>query len=134
MHLVAQRALFCSACGAPPAIAGLCRRCYWRARHSHRSFAGHREAVLARDGYRCQACGAPEQHTVHHRRPGVHAPAWLLTLCPACHAVIHRLHTHRRWLPGPLLQLWCEQHPAVPVQWQLAIDDAVPARGREEAA
>ncbi len=69
-----------------------------------------REAVRARDGYRCQACGAPEppgqQHDVHHRIPfrafladpnlrGGVAPAqaWqaanrldnLVTLCAACH-------------------------------------------------
>jgi DEAD/DEAH box helicase domain-containing protein len=69
-----------------------------------------RDAVRARDGYRCRACGALElpgrQHDVHHRipfrafladpslRPGLAAgDAWkaanqpenLVTLCPSCH-------------------------------------------------
>jgi DEAD/DEAH box helicase domain-containing protein len=69
-----------------------------------------RDAVRARDGYRCQGCGAAEmagkQHDVHHRIPfrafvadstrrnGLPADrAWeaanildnLVTLCPACH-------------------------------------------------
>jgi hypothetical protein len=70
--------------------------------------------VLARDRYRCQGCGAAHQRTVHHRRPGRHASAWLITLCPACHAVVHRLQRHRRWLPDLLLALWREQHPNYP--------------------
>lgn len=55
-----------------------------------------REKVRARDGFRCQACGLPEQgraHDVHHKIPfrAFSAPAQanqlhnLVTLCPACH-------------------------------------------------
>jgi len=63
-----------------------------------------RESVRARDGFRCQSCGAPEknrQHDVHHKIPfrffmrgadDVHArrsqanrPENLVTLCPSCH-------------------------------------------------
>ncbi len=63
-----------------------------------------REAVRARDGYRCQVCGAPEngrQHDVHHKIPFRAFPSAadevpgsyekanrmdnLTTLCPACH-------------------------------------------------
>jgi DEAD/DEAH box helicase domain-containing protein len=70
-----------------------------------------RDAVRARDGYRCRSCGAPErggrQHDVHHIRPfrefgyvrGVNnndqfanALDNLITLCPACH---HRTEAAR---------------------------------------
>ena len=55
-----------------------------------------REVVRARDGYRCQVCGAPEngrQHDVHHKIPFRAFPSAadanrmdnLITLCPACH-------------------------------------------------
>ncbi len=73
-------------------------------------WGARREAIRARDGYRCRACGAPEPpgrpHDVHHRiplraflarpelRPGLSPDeAWkaanqpdnLVTLCAACH-------------------------------------------------
>jgi DEAD/DEAH box helicase domain-containing protein len=55
-----------------------------------------REAVRARDGYRCQVCGAPEngrQHDVHHKVPfksftsiaEANRMDNLVTLCSACH-------------------------------------------------
>jgi DEAD/DEAH box helicase domain-containing protein len=55
-----------------------------------------RESVRARDGYRCQSCGAREQdraHDVHHKIPfrAFSSPEQanqlqnLVTLCPACH-------------------------------------------------
>jgi hypothetical protein len=47
--------------------------------------------------------------------------AWLVTLCPACHALVHKLRRHRHWLPASLLGLWREQHPEVPLQLQLWI-------------
>ena len=74
-----------------------------------RLWAQQRDAARARDGYRCQSCGAPEsphrQHHVHHIRPlrlflaearqqGVdpsvvypqaHSLNNLITLCPGCH-------------------------------------------------
>ncbi len=74
------------------------------------NWSAQRDAVRARDGYRCQGCGAPEmadrQHDVHHKIPfraftadprlraGLSAEfAWqaanrlenLATLCSACH-------------------------------------------------
>jgi hypothetical protein len=122
-----QRALFCRVCGAQPAGASFCPPCYGQARRSARFFAGQRETVLARDGRRCQACGAGNQRVVHHRRPGVHDPAWLVTICPACHAVIHRLQAKRRWLPAPLVELWREQHPDVSLQLQFPIAAATAA-------
>jgi len=68
------------------------------------NWARQRELARARDGYRCQYCGAPElpgrQHDVHHLR-SFHTFGWipgqndnylaansldnLITLCPSCH-------------------------------------------------
>ena len=132
MLTASQRELFCPGCGSlAPRRVAVCRACARRRQHSLRHFAGHREAVLARDGRCCQGCGAGKAVVVHHRRPGRHAALWLITLCPACHARIHRLRANRRWLPESLLGLWREQNPGVPVQLQLAIEDAP---GREAAA
>ena len=122
MHALRRRALFCPSCGALPRAGGFCFSCYWQHRRSLRYFAGLREAVLRREGCRCQACGAANQRAVHHRRPGLQALPWLVTLCPACHAVVHRLRARRRFLPDPLLRLWREQQPAAPLQLQLAMD------------
>jgi len=55
-----------------------------------------RDQVRARDGFRCQVCGAPEngrQHDVHHRVPFRQFPSPaqanraenLISLCPTCH-------------------------------------------------
>jgi hypothetical protein len=47
-------------------------------------------------------------------------PRNLMSLCAACHAGVHRLEAVRYWMPPLLVQLWMEQHPASPVQLQLA--------------
>lgn len=115
-----QRTLFCACGQGTPAVAGLCRSCYRARARSRSRFDGHRESVLARDG-RCTGCGAGEEACllhVHHRRPGVHDPAWLVALCAACHARVHRLAALRSWLPARLVELWSEQHPGVPLQLQ----------------
>jgi hypothetical protein len=82
--------------------------------------------VLDRDRA-CQGCGAGKEASlparrlhVHHRQPGFHDPAWLIALCPACHARVHRLAVIRRWLPEPLVALWAEQHPGAPLQLQFS--------------
>ncbi len=131
-HVLTKNGCFALIVAAYRPISGFCQPCYARRRRSRVYFAGMRDQVLARDGYRCQGCGAGNQRPVHHRRPGVHETRWLVTICPACHAVIHKLQSHRRWLPVSLLELWREQHPAVPLQLQLSIHEDV--RGREAAA
>jgi 5-methylcytosine-specific restriction endonuclease McrA len=98
--------------------AGSCVRCYARQAHSRRRFAGHRDAVLDRDGRRCRACGSDRKLVVHHRRPGIHQRRLLITLCAACHARVHRLRAMRRWLKPALVLIWHEQHPTAPVQLQ----------------
>lgn len=54
-----------------------------------------RRAVLARDGHRCAAPGCRSRRflEIHHVRPrsrgGGHDPANLVTLCSACHRLVH---------------------------------------------
>jgi hypothetical protein len=115
-----QARLFCS-CGSDRIFcSGLCPTCYRRQAHSRLRFAGHREAVLERDGRRCRVCGAARQLAVHHRRPGVHRRRLLITLCAACHARVHRLGALRRWTEPALVALWREQHAETPLQLQFA--------------
>ena len=120
-----QKILFCACGEALPAIAGFCLKCYRARAHSRRYFDGHRDTVLARDGGRCRCCGAGKQDgsrlPVHHRSPGVHREELLVTLCAACHARVHRRLRQRSWLPEPLVELWCEQHPTVPLQLQFPL-------------
>jgi 5-methylcytosine-specific restriction endonuclease McrA len=53
-----------------------------------------RQQVLRRDGWRCQRCGAMSNLEVHHRefrsQLGDDAEQNLITLCTACHAIVHR--------------------------------------------
>ncbi len=60
------------------------------------NWLAQRERTRARDGYRCQSCGAPEQgreHHVHHKTPFRAFPSYelanhldnLVTLCANCH-------------------------------------------------
>jgi 5-methylcytosine-specific restriction endonuclease McrA len=53
-----------------------------------------RQQVLQRDGWRCQSCGALSHLEVHHREMRSHSgedsAGNLITLCTACHAIVHR--------------------------------------------
>ena len=119
LALPSQPALLC-ACGRNPAsLAGLCRSCYFAGARSRQRFDGRREEILERDGRECRACGSASRLHVHHRKPGVNDPDWLITVCAACHVRLHRLAALRVWIPELLVALWIEQHPGVPVQLQL---------------
>lgn len=66
------------------------------ARGRDRSWVESRQAVLQRDGNRCQSCGQPcraDEADVHHLVPraagGDDDPANLITLCDGCHAARH---------------------------------------------
>lgn len=52
-----------------------------------------RDAVLERDGNRCQMCGSTEHLEIHHIMPrhrgGADHPYNLVVLCAACHDRIH---------------------------------------------
>jgi DEAD/DEAH box helicase domain-containing protein len=71
----------------------------------------HRDQARARDGYRCQVCGTPEQnraHDVHHKVPfRLFATAAqanqlenLVTVCPTCHRRIETAVRVRSGLSG----------------------------------
>jgi hypothetical protein len=115
-----QPAWWCRACGHSTVFArGWCRACYDRQHRFDVFFAGHREAVLARDRC-CQLCWSPEQLIVHHRRPGVNRPGLHITLCRRCHVPVHRRHCPPAFCPALFLCLWQEAHPGWPVQLSLA--------------
>ena len=105
-------------CGNAKVLAlGLCATCYTLKRQDEAYFGGHREAVLARDGYRCAVPGCTNLKrgkrsvAVHHRQPGNNDPQRMISLCLACHAKVSRtLHLRREW-PSLLRKLWREQHP-----------------------
>lgn len=70
-----------------------------------------RDQVRARDGYRCQVCGAVEQgrsHDVHHKVPFRSFASYqqanqlsnLITLCPACHRRVETAVRIRSGLGG----------------------------------
>jgi DEAD/DEAH box helicase domain-containing protein len=70
-----------------------------------------RDQARARDGYRCQVCGAPEQgraHDVHHKIPfrtfssasEANQLKNLITLCPACHKKVENVVRVRSGLAG----------------------------------
>jgi 5-methylcytosine-specific restriction endonuclease McrA len=52
-----------------------------------------RNAVLRRDGWRCQSCGTRSGLEVHHKefrsQAGDDSEENLITLCSACHATVH---------------------------------------------
>src|SRR5450631_3350613 len=53
-----------------------------------------RQQILRRDGWRCQSCGAMSNLEVHHRelrsQSGDDSEQNLITLCTACHSIVHR--------------------------------------------
>jgi 5-methylcytosine-specific restriction endonuclease McrA len=50
-------------------------------------------ALLCRDGWRCQACGAMSNLEVHHKefrsQSGHDSEENLITLCTTCHTSVH---------------------------------------------
>lgn len=111
-----QRGMFCLGCGSARLCAReMCRACYNAHYRSQTYFSGFREEVLDRDGWRCRVCGEPT-NVVHHRRPGKNHPRYLISLCPAHHAVVTRLLLLDHPLPPLLFLLWREQHPDAPEQ------------------
>jgi len=110
-----QRIMHCP-CGNAKVIAlGMCAICYTLKRQDEEHFGALRETVLERDGYRCRVCDASGRDkrsiTVHHRVPGRSVLHLMISLCPGCHAKVHRTRTVLRHMPPLLLELWREQHP-----------------------
>ena len=110
-----QSAMHCR-CGNAKILAhGLCATCYTLKRQDEEYFGGLREAVLERDGYRCRVCDASGRDKrsiiVHHRVPGKSVMSLMISLCPGCHAKVHRTIAVLSEMPALLLVLWREQHP-----------------------
>lgn len=123
----APQAGFWCACGRSLRKRGrLCTACYARRRRNRVYFGGLREVVYERDRFCCRVCSRSAVRSrslpVHHRRPGISDTRHLITLCPACHAVVHKVLILRRWLPPLLRTLWREQHPGAPEQLDLRFD------------
>jgi hypothetical protein len=110
-----QRVMHCPCGNAKVLALGLCATCYTLKRQDEEYFGGLREAVLERDGYRCRVCNASGRDKrsiiVHHRIPGKSVLTLMISLCPACHAKIHRTRVVTRVMPPLLLHLWRELHP-----------------------
>ena len=49
---------------------------------------------------------------MHHRVPGKSVLALMISLCPGCHAKVHRTKAVLQAWPRLLLELWREQHPS----------------------
>ena len=131
MTKAVQGALHCR-CGREKILAnGLCASCYSLKRQDAEYFGGLREAVLERDGNRCRVCDAPggrkREMIVHHRVPGKSVLALMISLCPGCHAKIHRTKAVLSAMPPLLLKLWREQHPKGHEQVQLDFSLKKPA-------
>ena len=110
-----QRSMHCR-CGREKILAhGLCSTCYTLRRQDAEHFAGLREAVLERDGYRCRVCDASGRDkrsiVVHHRVPGRSVLNLMISLCPGCHSRVHCTKAVLSQMPKLLLKLWREQHP-----------------------
>ena len=110
-----QQTLHCP-CGKSKVLAlGVCATCYSLRRQDDEHFGGLREVVLERDGYRCRVCDASGRDkrsiVVHHRTPGKSVLRLMISLCPGCHAKVHRTKAVLSFMPPLLLQLWREQHP-----------------------
>ncbi|MGI4855045.1 MAG: hypothetical protein ACRYF4_13490 [Janthinobacterium lividum] len=115
MTRMVQQVFHCR-CGQEKVLAnGLCATCYTLKRQDEEHFGGLRETVLERDNYRCRVCDASGRDkrsiTVHHRVPGSSLLRRMISLCPGCHAKVHRTRAVLWIMPPLLLTLWREQHP-----------------------
>ncbi len=126
MKRAVQRAMHCR-CGHLKILAhGLCPTCYTLKRQDEEYFGGLREAVLERGSYRCRVCDASGRDkrsiTVHHRVPGKSVLNLMISLCPGCHAKVHRTKAVMSEMAPLLLKLWREQHPNGHEQTNLTFD------------
>ena len=79
----------------------------------------------------CDASGRDKRWiSVHHRVPGKSVLSLMLSLCPGCHAKVHRTKAVLSVMPLSLLELWREQHPKGHEQGQLNFFAKGPAAKR----
>lgn len=64
-----------------------------RLRLDRTSYETLRQAVLKRDGWRCQSCGTMSNLEIHHKQfrshSGDDSEGNLITMCAACHTIAH---------------------------------------------
>ena len=65
--------------------------------------------------------------SLHHQVPGKSVMNLMLSLCPGCHAKIHRTKAALSAMPPLLLALWREQHSKACEQVQLDFTSKKPA-------
>ena len=120
-----QTALLCGCGRADIHAQGRCSSCYFAWKRSELHFGGLRYRILTRDKWQC-LCGELDssQIVVHHRRPGVHRERYLLSLCRACHARVHRTYRPLYGFPEFLRDLWREQNRDLAEQYELALNTA----------
>ena len=110
-----QRVTHCPCGNARVLALGLCSTCYTLKRQEEAYFGGLRQAVLERDGYRCRVCDASGRDKrsiiVLHRKPGKSVLNLMLSLCPGCHAKVHRTKAVLSMTP-PLLGALARAAPA----------------------
>ncbi len=73
-----------------------------------------RKVVLERDDYTCRSCGhrALKYMNVHHlEKSGENTPENLITMCVACHAVLHI----GRNLDLKVIEIWSSELPQVEI-------------------
>ena len=76
----------------------------------------------------CDASGRDKRSIiVHHQVPGKSVLSLMISLCPACHAKIHRSRVVVRLMPPLLLELWRELHPKAHEQTALNFAPTHPA-------
>jgi hypothetical protein len=106
-----------------------------RLRLAPESYENLRQQVLRRDGWRCQSCGALSHLEVHHRelrsQSGDDAEQNLITLCTACHSIVHRGTIEDGLLMAPAL-LDCPTAPSIILFERLGIAGACEATKRTE--
>lgn len=87
-----------------------------RVQREQRNYGGKREAVLKRDGYKCQTCGSVIRLLVHHKDGNGRrnkAPNNdmnnLITLCQACHINLHRPELLAARAIKSASKMWCDK-------------------------
>ena len=95
-----------------------------RLRRSSKTLRENAAIAWARDGYRCVVCGTAFNPQMHHRlprgmggssrRPEIHSPANLLTLCADHHAWVENHRTEA--LAAGLLVLRGTDPASIPIQ------------------
>lgn len=81
-------------------------------------------------GIAVESVTPPAATTIHHRAPGKSVMNLMLSLCPGCHAKVHRTKAALSAMPLLFLALWREQHPKGHEQVQLDFTSKKPTTAK----